>query len=420
LTRIESRPDAAGRLHRMGRAEQMGRAAMGLGARLFFLLRRTPRIDEADVRRAESFFLIRPEGLGDILLTLPAIQYLREMNPSARIAMAVLPQFAGFLADLGVVDEVVSLQYPRRKDCSPALFGRLLRQIAWLRGRYTIAYDFRGDERNAALGAWAARAVMGQVSRGTTFLLSATQPASFTFSRAIHNLNVVAVAAQDQPAIARYAKGYRYKLAAAIKESAAEKLKGLSGFILLHPGASRPSNSWDVGNWQELSRALLAEGRRLVFTGTPGGEARFVEEIVAGLDVRGGEARGEMRSRVRNVAGQTSCSELAALVEMADALVSPDTGIAHIAHAVGTPSVTLFGPGNELTGGYFTRINRPVFVELWCRPCRKAVCPRTEQRGECMSAITVERVQDCLAEAISHDARSLRPRTREHAEATVS
>lgn len=105
------------------------------------------------------------------------------------------------------------------------------------------------------------------------------------------------------------------------------------GAIVLHCGASSEARRWPIGSWIELASQLNAQGYRIVFTGTQA-EFRRARIIArnAGIEID------------RVLAGKTSISELASLVAAARAVVCGDTGIAHLATAVGTPSVVLFGP----------------------------------------------------------------------------
>ena len=88
-------------------------ASRGVLEQILALLRRKAKFNSDTIRTAESVLFIRPEGMGDIILTLPAIAWIRQENPGARLAMAVRPMFADFVAEMRVVDEVIPLDYPR-------------------------------------------------------------------------------------------------------------------------------------------------------------------------------------------------------------------------------------------------------------------------------------------------------------------
>jgi ADP-heptose:LPS heptosyltransferase len=105
------------------------------------------------------------------------------------------------------------------------------------------------------------------------------------------------------------------------------------GATLLHPGAGSRARRWPVERWAHVARAEREAGHEVVLTGS-------TEE--AGLALSIAHAAGLPASSVR--AGATDVVGLAALVAAAGRVVCGDTGVAHLATALGTPSVVLFGP----------------------------------------------------------------------------
>ena len=104
-------------------------------------------------------------------------------------------------------------------------------------------------------------------------------------------------------------------------------------YLLAHPGAASPSRRWPIGSWIRLLEAEAAAGRHVVVSGGPD-EAGIAQRIAAGVASPLVAAR----------AGSLSLLELAGLVANAELLVCGDTGVAHLATALRTPSVLLFGP----------------------------------------------------------------------------
>ena len=112
------------------------------------------------------------------------------------------------------------------------------------------------------------------------------------------------------------------------------------GATLVHPGAASPARRWPAERWSAVARAENEEGRPVVITGGP-------EEV--DLAHRVARKAGLPDSSV--CAGRTDLPELAALVGAAGRVVCGDTGVAHLATALRTPSVVLFGPTSpELWG----------------------------------------------------------------------
>ena len=105
------------------------------------------------------------------------------------------------------------------------------------------------------------------------------------------------------------------------------------GAVLVHPGAAYASRRWPAARWAEVARALVAHGEQVLVTG--GADERDLARSVA-------VGAGLPPDAV--VAGRTGLLELASLVAASRLLLCADTGIAHLATALGTPSVVLFGP----------------------------------------------------------------------------
>ena len=119
-------------------------------------------------------------------------------------------------------------------------------------------------------------------------------------------------------------------------------------------------------------------GAEVVITGT-GGEVAIGEAVLSSV-----------RNRAVSLAGKTSLGSLAAVVERSRLFITNDTGTAHLAVALRTPSVVLFGPGDVRRWGPLDRErHRVIQVPTACSPCEHAVCPIDHR---CLRAIEPEQV----------------------------
>ena len=128
--------------------------------------------------------------------------------------------------------------------------------------------------------------------------------------------------------------------------------------VVLHPGSGDhfPGRRWPAARYARLAAALAAErGARLVVTG---GAA---ERALAAEAARGTGAW--------NACGRLSTDELLALLDLADLLVSNDTGPVHLADLLGTPTVALFGPNTPWRYGPRRPGSVALFADLPCSPC---------------------------------------------------
>ena len=158
-------------------------------------------------------------------------------------------------------------------------------------------------------------------------------------------------------------------------------------FVALAPGAAHATKRWPADRWQALAAALIERGSDVVLVGGPGD--REVADAVAAATAGAASA-----------AGRTSLQETGAIIRRATTAVSGDTGVMHMATAVGTAVVALFGP-TVRQFGFFPYAERARVVELplGCRPCHAMggpVCPLGHHL--CLRGIAPESVMEAVME----------------------
>jgi ADP-heptose:LPS heptosyltransferase len=133
---------------------------------------------------------------------------------------------------------------------------------------------------------------------------------------------------------------------------------------VLHPGATSSSRRWPLERWAAVGDALVRDGLPVLVTGVPG-----EEELTAAVV-------GAMAEPARDACGATSLGGFAAVLAGATLLASNDTGAAHLAVAVGTPSVTVFLSGDARRWAGLRRDrHRVVRADVGCNPCPHLDCP---------------------------------------------
>ena len=116
-------------------------------------------------------------------------------------------------------------------------------------------------------------------------------------------------------------------------------LTGPGPYVVLHPGASAPARRWPARRWAEAAALLAGRGQRVVLTG--GADERDLTATVAAARPPTAAPGG----LVSDLGGRTSLAELAAVLAGADAVLVANTGVAHLAAAVGTPGGVAVRPG---------------------------------------------------------------------------
>ena len=133
--------------------------------------------------------------------------------------------------------------------------------------------------------------------------------------------------------------------------------------VAFAPGAVGPSKRWPVAHYAELARSLTASGNTVWVLGSPD-ESPLAREIVRAA---GEHARDLTSNDLRNA--------ILAL-KLADAAVSNDSGLVHVAAAIGTPTIGIFGPTSPWHWAPLNPLAATIeaLTEVPCRPCHKPTC----------------------------------------------
>jgi heptosyltransferase-3 len=167
------------------------------------------------------------------------------------------------------------------------------------------------------------------------------------------------------------------------------------GFLLAHPGSRWLFKCWPAASTAALFDQLVAEGHRIVVTGAPDERERAL--VAATLAA----ARATTRERIVDLTGTLSLPELAALIARARAFVGVDSAPMHIAAAMGTPTVALFGPSGEVEWGPWMVPARVVASDAHpCRPCGQDGCGGGKV-SDCLTTLPVARVHAALADVLA-------------------
>lgn len=274
-----------------------------------------------DVGRAGSsgdVLVLRALGLGDALTGVAALRGVRRAWPNRRLWLAGPVGIGTWLRDLCVVDEVVPAAGLEPLTLPPELSGG---------GHLAVNLHGRGPQSHA--------------------VLAATRP-SRLIAFAAEGFPDGPVWRADEHEVDRWCRLVtraggecgREDLRLTLPPGGADED---AGAVLLHPGASSGSRRWPADRWSAVAAALASEGRRVLVTGGPDEvdlATRVVTDARALLTGNSAQAAHLIETR----AGTLTIPALADLVAHAALLICGDTGVAHLATALATPSVLLFGP----------------------------------------------------------------------------
>jgi ADP-heptose:LPS heptosyltransferase len=286
-------------------------------------------VSPATPQPAPAVVVLRALGLGDLLTAVPALRALADAFPRHPRLLATPAALAPLARASGAVDEVVpagGLGEPLHRR----LHGAGL--AVNLHGRGPESHDLLLATEPRRLVAFAHPAVPAS-SQGPRW-----RPDEHEVARWCRLLSESGIAADPGRLDLELPPG--------------PVPHGAQGATLVHPGAASPSRRWPPERFAEVARSETAKGRRVLVTGGP-------DEVELAGDVA---ARAGLPSWAVH-ADQGGVLTIARLVAAADRVVCGDTGIAHLATALRTPSVVLFGPTSPALWG--PPPDRPWHRALW-------------------------------------------------------
>jgi len=381
-------------------AERMLLGALDLPGRLLLGWRRgqTRPIERAAVREV---LVLRLDRIGDLVMSLPALAELRAALPQARIRLAV-GAWSEDIAKSAPVDEILvwSAPWVGRPSEGAMSFAKLAGAARALRKLpLDLAIDLQGDVRASLLMRLSgARARVGYANTGGGYLLTHVVALDETLSWLEQNRRAVAAGVGASPRIAHD------PLTREDRRFADDLLRNLHlddrrPLVGLHPSGGRLVKQWDVARWAEVALRLQKEfAATLLVTGSE--PDRPLAAVLAKA----------LPSKPIDLTGRLGLRETLALIARLDLFLSPDTGPMHMACAVGTPSVSVFGPsdpGRYFSGGSGASGTRHVVVraELWCSPCNLIRKPPRECAGpeppECLRLVTAAEVYAAAAQLLT-------------------
>ncbi|MCC7008734.1 MAG: glycosyltransferase family 9 protein [Acidobacteria bacterium] len=341
-------------------------------------------------RAIRRVLLMRLERIGDLLMAGDAIAHAQAAWAPAEIDLAVGSWNAAIAARIPGIARVVVADVPwlardGRGDGWPALVRKAR---AW--GDYDLVVNFEPDIRSNIL-AWMTGAPVrvGYDSGGGGALLTDAAPYDAAAHVATNAGRLIARAARAANIAAPLRSA---SLRLGVPEEAArnvrERLAAARGPLVgVHASGGRESKQWHLDRFAATARAISRQrGATIVLTGTAA-DRPLVDAVIRQL--------GDVPAI--DLCGCLDLLELMALVRALDVLVTGDTGPMHLAAAVGTPVVALFGPSNPARYGPIGSGHRIVRVDLPCSPCGRVRRPPERCRGhvpDCMDAISIDSVVD--------------------------
>jgi len=352
-----------------------------------------------------EILVVRPDRLGDVILSTPVFETIKRNYPQSRLTVMVSEAVASVIRGLECVDEVMIFD-PTGKHSGFAGFFRLLAEIKAHRFRIAVLLQ---SQRRIAFALFFARIKyrVGPLSKMHSFFLLnrglRQRRSQVEMHEADYNLQLlrrIGIRAGSRRVPTQVHISEEARRAARIFLEA----KGWNEsdkLIAVHPGMGGSALNWPEHHYIEFVRALLKEGHKVILTGGPS-EGTLLNRISDSL--------GELSEKfwIYGGVGVGSIENLGGIFSFASLVVAPSTGPLHLAVALGKPVVTFYPPVRVQSalrwGPYLAdeKRARVLVPEVFCGQdfdCRGSLC----NYYPCMKSLTVDQAIQQAKTALSLD-----------------
>jgi heptosyltransferase-3 len=331
--------------------------------------------------------------IGDVLLTTPLIRSVRRAWPGATIDVLAFADTTGILTGNPDIDKVIAMPVQPRAAESVALAARLAR-------RYDLAISTQGGDRPIFFAISAGRKSVGP--SGSANMMDRIKRALLSHSvphvAGLHRVEEVLRLA-DAIGVPRVAE--------VVSPVGPPRENPRGDYAVIHPAPMFRYKRWTVAGWRALIGELAKRRLQVFVTGGPAAsEKSYLDEIFGNA------------TEVVRLDGALAWHEISELLGGARVFVGPDTSVTHLAAAVGTPTVALYGPTDPRLWGPWPQagLDRPwqaagqvqqrgnvwlVQNPLPCLPCQNEGCDRhLESRSQCLDELPAAAVLRAVDQAI--------------------
>lgn len=343
-----------------------------------------------DVRQ---ILVIRTAYIGDVLMTLPILKPLKELYPDARITLLTSSSARDVLLNNPYVDAILTYDafwfYPKGLKEAGKDYLKFLKT---LRSKtYDLVIEARADIRDILLLAYLSKSrhkVSYKVGGGG-YMLTHVVPFKEVKHRINYHLDIVKFLGGKIDEI-------EWGMCLDSKEQntadlllVQEGINRADFLVGIHPGSRKELKSWFPDRFAKLADSIITEyGAQVIFTGLPE-EKEFIDRTIVKMD-----------HTAINLAGKTDLRILSGIIEKLDLFICNDSASLHVASAMKTPTVAIFGPSKSKETGPFGNIHKVVEKDFPCRfSCDEDVCKHTVYK-ECMEKIQVNDVLEAVRKII--------------------
>lgn len=340
------------------------------------------------IKDIRSILLIQLGDIGDVVWATPTFRAVKEAYPQAKVSVLVRETFGSLLKADPHIHRIFEVKQYKGNFLKKA--GKQLLFIIELRKEhFDLVFDLRSDDRGAYMailsGAQIRAALFycGLKWRNCFFTHLVDPPASKEriYGAAEQSLQIVREFGIDT-------KDTIPKLLVSekVKKRVEKLLEGdgvaaVGRWITLNPFSRWHYKEWGYEKWVQIIDWLHEEyGISTVIVGAPGERKKSIDIV------------NKCKRQIFNLTGRTTLDELAGVLNLSSLHVGVDSAAPHIAAAVGTPTITIYGPSEWLVWAPLGEIHSVVTPDFDCAPCHQKGCDGSGT-SKCLEELTVDKVE---------------------------
>lgn len=354
-----------------------------IGKIIFWPVKRFKKPTRIKIEEIKSILIIRTAYIGDVVMTLPILKPLKERFPGTKISFLTSKSAKEILINNPYIDEIITYNpfwfYPEKI----IEYFKFIRRFK--KTKFDLIIEARGDIREFLflVQPLSARFKVSYDIGGGGYFLSHVVPYAGVCHRVDYHLDIV-----------KYIGGKANDICWDIyltenEKKRVEEILWENGihkpFISIHPGSRQPLKRWSAKRYALLADMIIKHnGINVVLLGSMG-EKQLVESI-----------GNEMKTKPIMLVGKTNLREMAGIFSKSALLICNDSAPMHIAAAVNTLTIAIFGPSKSIETGPYGNKNIVIEKNYPCRiTCDENVCKNDIQNG-CMADICVDDVLDAV------------------------
>lgn len=318
-----------------------------------------------------GILIIAPNWIGDGVMTQPLLASLKAQYPESKIDVLASTWVAPIYRACSEVNEVIEAKFEHKK-----LQWGLRKELAGKLGlkKYQACFVLPNSLKSALIP-WLANIPFRIGYRGELRFglinVALDNPSKINRPPMVEHYLALSQLLDGQQASPNTGNlTPRLNVSSAATQSVKAKLKNIhidqAGIYVMCPGAEYgPTKRWPTGHFAELAQNLVSDNpnNQIILLGSKG-DYHLAQEIHAKED-----------GRIHNWCGETSLDEAIALIGMSKAVVSNDSGLMHVAAALKTPQVAIFGSSDPAHTPPLSDKAQVIWLNLSCSPCHKRECP---------------------------------------------